>query len=262
MAPIKLTRRGLGIAATCLVVTFFMVGGNLEVGEAQEASATPAIVDLAPLVATTSAADQGVLATATPPPTATSLVRLEARDFANVRAEPNTDSAQIGTIRQGETYTVIARYVSWIQFQFPSSPSGRGWVYGELVNVTGDLLSVPEIDPFAQSAADTSAGVLEEDATLAILVQTPGSVLTATVQSGFSNSLESANVVEQATAMPTFTYPPGIIAPAATLTDSTSQTTTADGSQPSRTGTPPIIPIIVLGGLGLLGLGISSLRRG
>ncbi len=39
---------------------------------------------------------------------------LEAKEIANVRAEPSTEAAQLGTIRVGETYRVIGRYVSLV----------------------------------------------------------------------------------------------------------------------------------------------------
>ncbi|MBK8026045.1 MAG: SH3 domain-containing protein [Chloroflexi bacterium] len=227
---------------------------------AQEATATPAIINLSPLIPTTPAPEVNEFATATPPPTPVSLVRIEARDFANVRAEPSTEAAQLGTIRAGETFTVIARYVSWIQFQYPAAPNGRGWVYGELVNVTGDLLAVPEIDPFAQQSAGSNA-VSDSEATLALLIQTPGGVLTATVQVGGLEALGSSADGQALTPMPTFTYPPGLNAPVPTqVGDSIEPNDGAEGIQASS-GTPPIVPIVVLGGLGLLGLAIGSLRR-
>src|SRR5690606_5195288 len=119
---------------------------------AQEITATPAQINLSPAAPGDAPLDAGPTLTWTPTPQGIAL--LEAKEFANVRAEPSTESAQLGTIRLGETYNVIGRYVSWIQFQYPSPPNGRGWVYGELVNLTGNVENIPDIDPYAQPEID------------------------------------------------------------------------------------------------------------
>lgn len=255
------------IAVLLAPIPILLVGATFAAAQGQVP--TPAIVDLAPLAAT-EVQQQEALPTSTPMPTLASLVRLEANDAtvgANVRAQPSTDASQFGTIRHGESYTVIGRYVSWIQFQYPPSPTGWGWVYGELVTVTGDLQSVPEVnDPFSSASTGQSAPTGGE-ATLALLVQTPGSVLTATVQSPDVPGTDGTGASGGASLpiLPTFTYPPGLIALAPTQAVGgvqASGTDTPEGNQPATTSTPPIVPILVLGGIGLFGLAIGSLRRG
>lgn len=189
---------------------------------------------------------------------------IEARDFANVRAEPDTNATQLGQIRSGDLYPATGRYFEWIQFQYDETR--HGWVFGQLVNVIGDVSRLPEIGAnAAPTVTDEAAG---ETATLAAITQTPGGVLTATAlarQNLLLNDLPANAGVSQSSGavLPTFTYPAGIVAiaptpgvlavvptePNAPLIDS------ASGDL------PPIVPILVLGGLGLLGLAVSSLRR-
>lgn len=254
-------RAAYGVSILFFTLVLFASVVGLSDALAQVPTATPGVVNLSPLGATTVPEAQ-TAASPTTPPTQMSLVRIEAKDFANVRSEPSTDSSQLGTIRAGETYTVIARYVAWIQFQFPTAPDGRGWVYGELVNVTGDLQSVPEItDPFGTTVDVVESELSESEATLALLIRTPGEVLTATVISPGGG--ETAQSGLASTPMPTFTYPPGIVALAPTETSViVGVDPESSGGQTPSTSTPPIVPILVLGGLGLAGLAVGSLRRG
>ncbi len=141
-------------------------------------TATPAQINLEPAVQSAPQDVGGPTATRTPTPEGVAL--LEAKNFANVRAEPSTDAAQLGTIRAGETYNVIGKYVSWIEFQFPSAPTGKGWVYGDLVNLTGNTNNIPDIDPYAQ-AQPGDAGAASATAIEDIITQTPGGILTATL---------------------------------------------------------------------------------
>lgn len=228
---------------------------------------TPAMINLSPV--TQQAGEQPIVdgaATPTRTPTPEGIALLEAKEFANVRGEPSTESAQLGTIRVGETYNVIGRYVSWIQFEYPSSPTGRGWVYGELVNLSGNTANIPEIDPYgADSALDSAAS--NATATQNLLTQTPGGVLTATA---ISRQLQSPDAATPTNAgprepEPTFTYPPGMAAIAPTgsapiSTDSAGEPAVIPASNSG--GLPPIAPILILGGVGVLGLAISALRRG
>jgi hypothetical protein len=64
------------------------------------------------------------------------------------------------------------------------------------------------------------------------------------------------------TILPTFTYPPDIVAIAPTQGVPLTPTASPDLALPEISdGVPPIVPIIVLGGLGLLGLAVSSILR-
>ena len=227
---------------------------------------TPAVIDLAPAQQQQPTIDAGG-PTATRTPTPLGIALLEAKEFANVRAEPSTEAAQLGTIRIGETYNVIGRYISWIQFEYPPSPTGRGWVFGELVNLTGNIENIPEIDPFAgQTQVDSAAQ--GATATQGILTQTPGGVLTATAVSGLlaQPGVMTATLEGTPAILPTFTFPPGMVALAPTAGAAVSPESTSENAPPvpvtNDGGIPPIAPILILGAVGLLGLALSSLRRG
>lgn len=229
---------------------------------AQPPTATPA-----PLNLSTGAPQGQEVQDATPTWTATpeGQIMIEARDFANVRAEPDTNAAQLGQIRSGDLYPATGRYFEWIQFQFDQTR--RGWVFGQLVNVTGNVNNLPEIGVAVEpTVPDANAGQTQ---TLAAITQTPGGVLTATAVAR-QNSLPGdlpANAGAAQTAgfgaLPTFTYPPDMIAIAPTSGSSAllPTETTAPLNEAEAGDVPPIVPILVLGGMGLLGLAISSLRR-
>lgn len=235
---------------------------------AQVPTETPAVINLSPVTqqAGESLNVEGAEATPTRTPTPEGVALLEAKEFANVRAEPSTESAQLGTIRIGETYNVIGRYVSWIQFEYPSSPTGRGWVYNELVSLSGNTANIPEIDPYsAESALDSSAG--NATATQNLITQTPGGVLTATAIARQAAAPGAVTPTDAGTRAPepTFTYPPGMaaIAPTGSAPIST-DSAREQAVVPAANGNslPPIAPILILGGVGVLGLALSALRRG
>lgn len=231
---------------------------------AQEApTSTPVQINLSPVAQEIVPPQDAGAPTPTRTATPQGVALLEAKEFANVRAEPSTDSAQLGQIKAGETYNVIGRYVSWIQFQFPSSPTGKGWVFGDLVNLTGNVDNIPDIDPYAAQAPGDSA-ISGATATQDILTQTPGGVLTATVLAGIIPPTSAAATLEQVGPLPTFTYPPGMVAIAPTPGPAA---TTAPADSPviadvtNSDNVPPLVPIVILAGVGLLGLLISAIRR-
>lgn len=246
----------------CLVGTVFLTRAT-PVQVAQVPTETPAELNLQPIQQPTADFAQ---ATATRTPTPVGVALLEAKEFANVRAEPSTDAAQLGTIRVGETYNVIGRYVSWIQFEYRDSPTGRGWVFGELVNLSGNVENIPEIDPFSSSNAVDEAS-FGATSTQSILTQTPGGILTATVAAQQQSQPGAVTATPQGIGdiLPTFTYPPGMVAIAPTA--GIAQTDDAGAPQTaapaiSSNEVPPLVPIVILGAVGLLGLVISSFRRG
>lgn len=223
-------------------------------------TATPAQVNLSQIVPTE--AELGIGPTATRTPTPIGQAILEARDFANVRAAPDTSAAQLGVIRSGERYNVTGRYYQWLQFQYNQSPTGLGWVFGDLVNITGDPATIPEIDLNAEPTPDPFA--LGQTATFAILTQTPGGVLTATA--AVRDPLAAGSPAENAGILPTFTYPPEIVPIAPTQPAANPVGDQTEDAQPAvanidPSDLPPIVPILVLGGMGLLGLAISAMRK-
>ena len=196
-----------------------------------------------------------------------SAVMIEAKADAgevNVRAEADIESDRLGSIQAGEYYPVLGRYFRWIQFQYDTAPSGRGWVFDELVNIIGDESSItdlsvqplPTTDPFAEAATQTQVAI----------TLTPGGLLTVTANSRIISVEQGANTqnLQSSSAfeiLPTFTYPPNIVAAAPTEVTLTPTATPDNTPLNVPTNVPPIAPIVLLGGMGLLGLVVSSLRR-
>ena len=256
----------------CLVILCF---GLTSVASAQEPTVTPAVISLSPVAPAqdfVNPADAGATATRTPTPQAQAL--LEAKELANVRADASTEADQLGTIRAGEFFNVIGRYARWIQFEYPQSPNGRGWVYDELVTITGDTASIPVIDLDALPTSDPAAAAASQ--TLIAVTQTPGGVLTATAVardavtapvSSVGGIISTQGVPGEIAVeiLPTFTYPPGVVALAPTPIQD-DESASVEDRQPGAAssgdiGMPPLTPILILGGIGLLGLAVSSIRR-
>jgi len=242
----------------CVVSGMLITGLSVK---AQEMTPTPLQIQLQ---TATPASEQGGVsdaATATWTPTNEAPVRLQALDIANVRILPNTDETQVGVIRNSEFYTVTGRYFDWYQLEFEGSPNGFGWVYGELVEVIGNVESVQTLDPYASaqgvnpidsSGSSAPGGVIE------------GGVLsTATAQTGQSIIPSAVATVTNSALQPTYTYPAGLSRPQPTDPASIiPETSVTDSSSSSRSGDlPPIVPILIIGGIGLLGLALTSIRR-
>lgn len=236
-------------------------------------TATPAQVDLSGLA---QQQQFGPTETPTRTPTPVGPVQLEALQNANVRAQPDTSAEILGQIRPGEYYNIIRRYYRWIEFQYDAAPTRRGWVFDELVRFIGDESAIPSVD----SLSATIEGAPDVDATSTALAitATPGGLLTATaqarsgvavgeigIQTPDSASPDGAtSVPATAQALPTFTFPPGIMALAPTDDGSDPATaTTEPGRQivDAVPTIPPLTPIVALAGLGLIGLLVSAIRR-
>jgi uncharacterized protein YgiM (DUF1202 family) len=202
--------------------------------------------------------------TRTPTAAAVMLTAKESAGEVNVRAEPDVESDRLGSIRAGEFYPVLGRYFRWIQFQFETSPTGRGWVFDELVDVTGDASTIPDLSQQALPTQDPA--IVAATQTQDTVTQTPGGILTTTAEARILSlpGADTSVIVTNETGaqvLPTFTYPPDIVAAAPTLATeiNTSSPETLPFEVPNNV--PPILPILALGAGGLLGLVVSSLRR-
>jgi hypothetical protein len=251
----KLSER-LSLAAACALSVACLVRPLAAQEVAQAPTATPQPVSLS----TAAPADVpgSTDATATRTPTPEGQIFIEAREFANVRAQPDPGAAQLGQISAGERYTATGRYFQWIQFQYPPSPSGLGWVFADLVNVTGDAALIPELtDPAANAP---SGAELQAAGTQAAVTLTPGGVLTATASTRFEAlgqaTLDGPNI------LPTFTYPPGIIFQPTSSVPAAEATPAPSGDiEAGTTSLPPVVPVLIVAGLGVFGLLVNSLRR-
>lgn len=240
---------------------------------AQVASATPLRVVLP---TSTMLATAGVVSspTATYTPQAEGPVQLQAREEAgavNIRANADPDSDRLGTIRHGDLYTVLGRYFRWLQIQFDSSPTGRGWVFEELVEIIGDPARIPDLNESLLPTQDTS--IIAATQTWEALEQLPGGFLTLTADArviAAPSSGETSGGAGSETGnsgsgvLPTYTYPPNITPQAPTGQIIIEGTATPGDTRITISvsdGVAPIVPILILGGIGLLGLLVSVLRR-
>lgn len=263
----------ISLALLLLAVT------QIRAREAQQVavSATPASIVLPSPLPLSTQESVNATPTLTRTPTVQGPAMLEPLTEANVRGQPDPESELLGTIRVGDLYPIIGRYFRWYQFQYPQSPSGTGWVFDELVQIIGDEASItdlsveelPTVDVVAQAGTETQAAV----------TQTPGGVLTQTaqviqlpVQGATVPGVEvtPGAVGESAiNVLPTFTFPPEVaLVPPDTAYSVATGIELTPTPAPANTllisisdGLPPITPVLLLGGFGLLGLFITSRRK-
>ena len=200
-------------------------------------------------------------------PTEIPSVRLQAKQAdnpINVRAEPDPGGERLGALDPSGQYEVFGRYFRWLQFAYDASPTGRAWVFDDLVDIIGEEDRIPIVDPFSTPTPSSDEQFAQEG---------PLNDATATAQARIV-ALPTDNVPEaiqqrqeEQAALPTFTAPPELAEQFATVTPDViaapSPTPGAFAVALERVATgniPPIVPIAVLGLLGLVGLVISLMR--
>lgn len=222
----------------------------------QQATATPSGQLVLPTATATLAGGASVPGRT---PTAP-VVSVEAVGEANLRSGPGLDFDVVGTIQAGDPVRVVGRSPNfpWYVVEWPEGPNGVAWVFEELVVVHGDITTQPLYpDPAAPTVDPTQAAI---QATATVLLQTPGAAETAT-----------ATALFEPTGIFTST-PGGELTPGAEGDQAPSQFTAqapagANEARPLRNPTttgaaiPPAMVIITLGGLGVLALVVSVLRR-
>lgn len=269
-----MNKRNLGILIGLVVLVAIVSLRGFNVIAQEQVSATPVNVSL-PTATPITTQQFAETPTATRTPTAVGPVQLTPRESAgpvNVRLLPDPESERLGAISPGERFSVTGRYFEWYQIQYDLSPNGRAWIFGQLVDVIGDASTILDVDPFAEPTVDTS--IIAATQTWEAITQTPGGILTATAnarvlpapannEAGGANPDTFDSTAEVDALVPTFTYPADVVAIAPTQVaggvglDTTSPETTPIQSE----GIPPLLPILILGGVGLLGLFIGSFRR-
>lgn len=82
-----------------------------------------------------------------PPPTNAAAVTGTVLGEVNIRYGPGTNYDRIGVGKEGDVFTITARHTqySWVQIAYPDSPNGFGWIAQELLQINGDLNTVPTI---------------------------------------------------------------------------------------------------------------------
>jgi hypothetical protein len=230
------------------------------------------------------------------PPTFTPIAegppQLQARETAgsvNIRLEADPDAQIVGTIQHGDSYIVTGRYFRWLQIRFEPSPSRHGFVFEELVEIIGDETRIPDLTQDPQPASDAGGEPPAVDATAEWqeIQQTPGIEMTLTADARIlelpvlpgtgdndnlpqpESAVDGAANPQQGSVpgvLPTFTYPPNLVAQAPTSEFLEGEiTATPDAGNALNIsvgdGVAPIVPIAALAGLGMLGLLIAGLRR-
>lgn len=142
----------------------------------------------------------------------------------NVRAGPSALTEKVGVLLIQQEANAIGRYGDWIQIEYPGTPGGKAWVYGNLVTLFGGPL--PLVEPPPTSTPNITQTI---DPTLAAQFL----------------------ITPDATRLPTFTEPAPLEIP-----------TFETGSGAGGVGSLPMGLIIV--GLGALGifLGVIALISG
>ncbi|PJF28760.1 MAG: hypothetical protein CUN52_11825 [Phototrophicales bacterium] len=262
---------------TSILIVMILIGSmmvnvsqhNVYIGQAQPPTPTTApliIPTIAPLPTIGATLENTPLPTFTP--TEPGPVQLEAKESAgavNVRIEADPNAERLGTIRFGQRYVVVGRYYLWYRIRYDQSPNGMGYVFGDLVDIIGDPNEIVDLTLFTPTPTDPNAVNLT--ATFEIVRLTPGGELTLTVavREILPPGQQVGVLVQDATAsprpiLPTFTYPPNIIAQAPSPNaEVTILTPTIVTSNTPRGDVAPIVPIMVLGGLGIIGLLLSRL---
>lgn len=65
----------------------------------------------------------------------------------NIRFGPGADYPRIGIGRAGDRFEITAWHTQlpWLQIRYPDAPNGIGWVARDLLEVQGDIFSLPSI---------------------------------------------------------------------------------------------------------------------
>ncbi|MCB9453420.1 MAG: serine hydrolase [Anaerolineaceae bacterium] len=65
----------------------------------------------------------------------------------NIRFGPGVEYPRIGVGKTGDRFEVIARHsqLPWLEIRYPEAPNGAGWVANDLLDIEGDVFSLPII---------------------------------------------------------------------------------------------------------------------
>lgn len=249
-----------------LITSVFIFQVNPSFAQVRQ-SPTPIIVNL--ITPTTFNVQQSVATvTATFTATPKGPVLLEARESSgnvNIRAEPDPDSERLGGISFGTQYPVLRQYYGWYELQYELSPSGRAWVYGELVDIVGDVGEIVVVDTLEIIPTQSVSDIQSTETWIAI-TSAPGGAQTATASArvlGVPTVVDNNDIVIDlaVTPLPTFTYPSDIVAVAPTQGDFVNGENVNSPQNTSSGRIPPLFSIVMLGGFGIIGILVNSLRQ-
>ena len=165
--------RGLAIVAgmIAVVLTFFLVIAVLPLSPTDEsgpitglqptaepeptqapagaAAVAPASAPTAAAAGATPAAQAAPTRTPQPAPPADQRLTAVSRAFPNVRRGPGLDAAIVTNLRQGQRVEVVSRSMDnlWLQILHPENSRERVWVSADMLEVTGDVRTLPQVRP-------------------------------------------------------------------------------------------------------------------
>lgn len=98
-----------------------------------------------------------------------------------VQSEPGNRGGPLGLIQPGETYPITAQSDGWYEIEIDESPTGSGWISGEMVTLRGDVETVPELPP--DEIATVSPAIMAAQGTaVALALATPTPIEAAPTQ--------------------------------------------------------------------------------
>lgn len=142
---------------------------------ANPVSATLSAPGVTPLPLPTSQAQPQVTSTPRPAFSVSGLVNGE----VNIRYGPGADYPRLGVAFAGEVFQITAYHTQypWVEVQYSASPNGKAWIARDLLEITGDILTLPAVT----------------DALLQLPTLTPTpSVVTSSTESGGSSAVSPA----------------------------------------------------------------------
>jgi hypothetical protein len=168
------------------------------------------------------------------------------------------DGTLLGSLEEGVRYPVTGIYFEWLQFQYEDT---LAWIHQTEVIVNNDG-NIPPFDPYI-TPTPTSPGA-DAELTRAAVTLTPGAFETLDAEARLITLPELATQeLENAGVLPTFTKPAEVAprnAPAA-LQEAASNAFEETISRAAAGRIPPLVPILMLAGAGLLGMLGSLWRR-
>jgi len=124
------------------------VTGDLARVEQVSGFDAPAAASTTPLPVNQSPTAPAVAAPGTPTPTLTPTPlgpTVTTLGEANIRFGPDLSYPVVARVPQGATFRLLEIHslVPWLRIELPESPTGDGWLYTDIVEITGDTSRVP-----------------------------------------------------------------------------------------------------------------------
>lgn len=109
-------------------------------------------------------------------------VRAEAQNTVNLRAYPGSDTEILGQMAVGTAYVVLGRHelYPWLLLADAATLRPVGWVFQDIVLVTGNLAAVPFVDTVVSSNSPTATASQNIAVTNSIAASTSNPIIPST----------------------------------------------------------------------------------